>query len=303
MRCCYCNSRLAKRNNFCPKCGAEIVKEETKASDAMPRGIRVLIVIGVLLLIAVVTCGVLIFTLIINNTQPTGTTNTEAETTAVAFSENLEAIAASSKAVVKLNCYDKKGDLFATGSGFSAFEEGVIVTNYHVIKDRPARIELVTESGQKCDIVGVVGVAKNRDIVILYYYSRTAGFELPLLQTQSSGMLQKGEKVVAIGSPLGLTNVVSTGVFSGYTNISGSTDIQFTASISSGSSGGALFNDKGDVIGITYASFEAGQNLNLAVPIVFVESLWESESKDRSSLYEYYNELDSRESYILDLFN
>lgn len=40
--------------------------------------------------------------------------------------------------------------------------------------------------------------------------------------------------------------------------------LQFTAPISNGSSGGALFNEKGEVVGITYASFTEGQNLNLA---------------------------------------
>ena len=103
--------------------------------------------------------------------------------------------------------------------------------------------------------------------------------------------VQKGEKVVAIGSPLGLMNVVSTGIFSAYNNVDGITDIQFTASISSGSSGGALFNNKGEIIGITYASYEAGQNLNLAVPVEFVEALWKEKSENRVMLTTFYDAL------------
>ena len=56
----------------------------------------------------------------------------------------------------------------SVGSGFAAFEEGVIITNYHVIEDYPSRIEIETETGQTCDIFGGIGVAKERDIAILY---------------------------------------------------------------------------------------------------------------------------------------
>ena len=59
--------------------------------------------------------------------------------------------------------------------------------------------------------------------------------------------------------------------------------------ISNGSSGGALFNDNGEVIGVTYASLESGQNLNFAVPIEFVKSLWKLESLDRSELNSFYD--------------
>ena len=207
----------------------------------------------------------------------------------IAFSDDPTAISAASQSVVKLNCYDESGELYATGSGFAAFEEGVIITNYHVIEDYPSRIEIETETGQTCDIFGGIGVAKERDIAILYYQHRSSNIDLPILATGSSEHLKKGEKVIAIGSPLGITNVVSSGIFSTYAKNGDATDIQFTASISSGSSGGALFNDNGEVIGITYASLESGQNLNFAVPIEFVNALWKSESADRSQLSSFYD--------------
>ena len=50
-----------------------------------------------------------------------------------------------------------------------------------------------------------------------------------------------------------------------------------------------MFNDNGEVIGITYASLESGQNLNFAVPIEFVNALWKSESADRSELTSFYD--------------
>ncbi len=70
---------------------------------------------------------------------------------------------------------------------------------------------------------------------------------------------------MAIGSPLGLFNSVSNGIISGFRMIDGVEMIQFTAPISSGSSGGAVLNMQGDVIGISTAGFDRGQNINLAV--------------------------------------
>lgn len=79
--------------------------------------------------------------------------------------------------------------------------------------------------------------------------------------------LVRGQKVVAIGSPLGLFNSVSDGIISGFRDIDGHSMIQFTAPTSHGSSGGALLNLYGELIGILTAGFDNGQNLNLAVDI------------------------------------
>lgn len=291
MRCPQCESKVTKRNKFCPECGTAVIwKESDELKDAQKKSHFVIVILSVLLVVAIIAIGWLILSQNGNTTEET--TGVE-ETTqpSVGFADDPTAISKAAESVVKLNCYDKNGDLYATGSGFAAFEKGVIVTNYHVIEDKPERIEIVTEQGVKCEIVGVVGVSAMRDIAILYYQHRNAEFDLQILPISSNEVLEKGEKVVAIGSPLGLTNVVSTGVFSGYTNSGDTTDIQFTASISSGSSGGALFDDNGQVIGITYASFEAGQNLNLAVPMGFVESLWKGETRTRQTLYEFYDSL------------
>ncbi|GFI48878.1 putative serine protease HhoB [Lachnospiraceae bacterium] len=77
--------------------------------------------------------------------------------------------------------------------------------------------------------------------------------------------LARGQKVVAIGSPLGMFNSVSDGIISGFREIDSVDMIQFTAPISHGSSGGALLNMQGEVIGISTAGIDEGQNLNLAV--------------------------------------
>ena len=201
----------------------------------------------------------------------------------VPFVDDPAAIERVSQSVVMLNCYDKAGELYATGSGFAMFEDGIIVTNYHVIEDNVYRIVIDTETGTSLEVGAVVVADESQDIAILE--CKTAP-NLELLEAGASNNLQKGEKVAAIGSPLGLMNTVSTGVFSGY--VDGGA-LQFTASISSGSSGGALLDNNGKVLGITYASFEAGQNLNLAIPIEDVIDLWQSRKiSDRLSVKHFY---------------
>ena len=87
----------------------------------------------------------------------------------------------------------------------------------------------------------------------------------PIPISRGGKRLVRGQKVVAIGSPLGLFNSVSDGIISGFRDMEKVSMIQFTAPVSHGSSGGALLDLYGDLIGIITAGFDDGQNLNLAV--------------------------------------
>ena len=186
-----------------------------------------------------------------------------------------------------LSCYDKNGELYATGSAFAAFEEGVFITNCHVIKDEVYSIKAQMEAGLEFDISSVVVYDDERDLAILRTEAETGLEPLPL---GSSVDLEKGEKVIAIGSPLGLINTLSIGLYSG-TLKDEQTFLQFSAAISHGSSGGALFNNKGEVVGITSASFTDGQNLNLAIPIEAAVDLWEKHDEaEELSIPEFYDQ-------------
>ena len=202
-----------------------------------------------------------------------------------AFSDNPQAIQAASESVVMLNCYDESDKLYCTGSAFAAFAPGVFITNYHVIEDGIYSIKAQLETGMEFRITDVVGYDKVNDIAILYTDVKTGIKELPV--GDSSSML-KGEKVTAIGSPLGLVNTVSVGLFSGPIKDGDILLLQFSAPISHGSSGGALFNDKGEVVGVTSSSLTDGQNLNFAIPINTVEGLWKnSDLESRMTLEEF----------------
>ena len=201
------------------------------------------------------------------------------------FSDDPKAIQAAADAVVMLSCYDQDGVLYATGSAFAAFEDGVFVTNYHVIEGEVYSIRAQMESGLEFRISSVVAYDADRDIAILRTNVRTGLSPLPL---GDSSALERGEKVIAIGSPLGLINTLSIGLFSG-TVRDDRVYLQFSAPISQGSSGGALFNNSGEVIGITSASYTAGQNLNLAIPINDAKAVYAAAATETEmSVAEFY---------------
>lgn len=188
------------------------------------------------------------------------------------FSQNTNAIEKAESSVVTVYCYDYAGDESATGSGFIAFDDKTIITNYHVIKSA-ASCEISTSKDKTYKVEGVYRYSEDEDIAILKLSESTG---LKALSFGDSSKMKKGDSVIAIGSPLGIKNTVSEGVISGSVKEDNIEVLQFTAPISNGSSGGALFNDKGKVIGITYASYTDGQNLNLAIPIELANNLYNS---------------------------
>lgn len=170
----------------------------------------------------------------------------------------------------------------ATGSGFVMFDNMTLVTNYHVIEDATI-IMADSDDGYQYFITKVLITDKEKDIAILQFMTPT--IMKPL--TPSTQKVKRGETVIAIGSPIGLKNTVSMGNVSSVYTEDNQSWIQFTAAISHGSSGGALFNDHGDVIGITSAFWKEGQNLNLAVDINEVVALYRQWDGTKYKIEEY----------------
>lgn len=178
------------------------------------------------------------------------------------FSSDPESINAAAKSVLMLEIFDEKNNVVATGSGFVMFDNMTLVTNYHVIEDA-SMIVADSDDGYQYYITKVLVADKAKDIAILQFMTPTV--MVPLTPATQPPM--RGETVVAIGSPIGLKNTVSMGNISLIYKDENKEWIQFTAAISHGSSGGALFNNYGEVIGVTSAFWEDGQNLNLAINI------------------------------------
>lgn len=155
------------------------------------------------------------------------------------------------------------------GSGFLVDPSGIILTNYHVVRDaRSARVKL--SSGDVYEHVTILAQDERRDIAVL----RVPGFDLPTLPLANSDSVRIGGPIVLIGSPLGLENTVSTGIVSGRRQEpEGYQLLQVTAPASQGSSGGAVLSSDGRVIGIAVSQLLAGQNLNFAVPINYARGM------------------------------
>lgn len=168
--------------------------------------------------------------------------------------------------VFYIEVYDEAGTALATGSGFFISADGVAVTNFHVIEQASAA-KITTSDGEVYDVLGLYDYDEECDIALLQIDG--SGFScLPIAETAPAG----GDTVYTLGAPLGLASTIANGIVSNPSRVyDGVTYIQTTASISSGSSGGALINAYGEVVGITTASLVTtsgiSQNMNLAIPI------------------------------------
>ena len=197
------------------------------------------------------------------------------------FSSDADAIEMAAKSVLKIYVYESIFDEepFATGSGFVAFDSSTLITNYHVIDD--ARLVIASDDDDNTyELDKVLCADKDSDIAILRFSEPT---KLKALELYPDDQLKRGSPVVAIGSPKGLKNTVSTGIVSYQYVMDGIPEIQITAPISPGSSGGALFNDEGKVIGVTSAIYKSkdeygentdAQNLNFAVNIAVAQAMY-----------------------------
>jgi hypothetical protein len=185
-----------------------------------------------------------------------------------------EIAAKCSPAVFYIEVSDSSGKVYGSGSGFFIDAGGVAVTAFHVIKGA-ASAKITTKDGKKYDVAGIYDYNEQNDLALL----KINGSGFPILSVGNSDTAATGATIYAVGYPLGIDQTFNTGTI---TNASHQEDgvnfIMIDASISHGSSGGAILNTSGQVIGVTCASYEDGQNLNLAVPINLIKSLSQTTS-------------------------
>lgn len=173
----------------------------------------------------------------------------------------------NSKAVVVVISYDNNGNPISQGSGFVVRGDGVIVTNYHVISDA---VDIKIKTGDKIfNVKGLLHIDKENDVVMLKADAKG------LLSVKIGDISKEhiGEKVYVISSPQEFENTVSDGILSGIREIvsSGRKIFQITAPVSEGSSGGPVFNEYGEVIGIATFIVKEAQNLNFAMPASLIK--------------------------------
>jgi serine protease Do len=159
----------------------------------------------------------------------------------------------------------KNGSVIAFGSGV-AVASSKVVTNVHVIDEGDSW--RVTQH-DKAWAAKVKYADREHDLCEL----EVEGPHARGIPVRESSTLEVGERVFAIGTPVGLEVTLSDGLISGIRDFDHSRVIQTTAAISKGSSGGGLFDSSGRLLGITTFFVKEGQNLNFALPAELVASL------------------------------
>lgn len=142
-----------------------------------------------------------------------------------------------------------------------AVGEHLLLTNCHVVKDRPV-IRVMRDNDSPIVATLVAGEAK-ADRCLL----KTEGPSLiPIAGVRTFKDLAVGERVFAVGTPVGLERTLTQGLISGLRNLGGRNLVQTDTPLSPGNSGGGLFDESGNLVGITTLASRPGyQNLNFAV--------------------------------------
>ncbi|MBW8049369.1 MAG: tetratricopeptide repeat protein [Cytophagales bacterium] len=219
--------------------------------------------------------------------------------------------------VVRIYTYHQNNTLHGQASGVIIKKKNWIVTNYHILGD--AEVIYAEHEGKSVKLDSVIAMDPDKDILVLQMSKPDDANQyksIPNIRIGNSNDLKVGQKIYAIGSPYGFENTITEGIISGFRTSFDSKQnfIQISAPISSGSSGGAVVNIKGELIGISTLIIkgETAQNLNFAI---FINDVLEAANKSakkpttdsKVSLVNYYyqrgyNEYLSK-NYLSAIFN
>jgi S1-C subfamily serine protease len=210
--------------------------------------------------------------------------------------------------VVSVNVTSQTTSIFGTaegesaGTGFIISEDGVIVTNRHVVSGNTSSVSVTMSDGTKFSGVTVLGQTNEGDPLDIAFLKikDLNGKKVTPVKFADSSKVQVGEKVVAIGNALGqFQNTVTSGIISGYGRSVQAGDetgqsseelqnlFQTDTAINQGNSGGPLVNTSGEVIGINTAVAGNAENIGFAIPINDVQGLIDSVLKDGKLLRPY----------------
>jgi len=162
---------------------------------------------------------------------------------------------------------DANGQPLSLGSGFFV-RDGEIASNLHIVEGAARGYAKLVGTKTKYNIEGITAVDTERDLVVLKISVSGAPLSLG-----SSDTVQVGESIYAVGNPQGLEGTFSQGIVSSIRQVGSDKLLQITAPISPGSSGGPVLNSKGEVVGVSVATFRGGQNLNFAIPSNYLKAI------------------------------
>ncbi len=185
---------------------------------------------------------------------------------------------------IQIPQYVQKGNKYqevGAGSGFIVSEDGLVLTNKHVVSDKNADYTVLTNDGKKYT-AKILAIDPAQDLALAKIQAdlpAQAGKKFQPIRLGNSAGIQLGQTAIAIGNALGeFRNTVSVGIISGLgrtVSASGSGGfsetlegiIQTDAAINAGNSGGPLINLNGEVIGINTAMAQGAENIGFAIPI------------------------------------
>ncbi|MCC7381013.1 MAG: trypsin-like peptidase domain-containing protein [Deltaproteobacteria bacterium] len=151
------------------------------------------------------------------------------------------------------------------GSGFLVSVDGLFVTNHHVLGD-VGRAAVFLRDGRALHEVEILVKDPTNDLVL----GRVDARDLPSAPL-AEGTTEIGAPAFAIGSPLGLEFTLTQGIVSAFRDYQGTKFLQMQTDVAPGSSGGPLFDERGEVIGVNTAV--RGPGLNFAVDVTHVRKL------------------------------
>jgi serine protease Do len=185
------------------------------------------------------------------------------------------------------------------GSGFFINEEGYLITNFHVIEgETQISIEVFLQKAGQIERasykqVRIVAMNKFQDLALLKVEDKDAP-KFSFVALGDPDTLAVGERVFAIGSPLGLERTVTEGIVSTKTRqMQGELYLQTTAQINPGNSGGPLFNLRGEAVGVTNMKINFGEGIGFAIPMDAVKRFlnhrdaFAYDNENPSSAYRY----------------
>jgi serine protease Do len=201
---------------------------------------------------------------------PRGAAGSECKETTPELFERVSPSVVSISAVEIDRFEIENGIRIVAGSGFIISDDGLVLTNSHVVFDFQA-IMVTLDDGRRLKAT-LLGADPIYDLAVLRI--PVVRKEIPKALLGNSDNVRIGEDVVAIGNPLALEQTLTRGVVSGLNRFVSDTPfslalplIQTDAPINPGNSGGPLFNGCGEVIGITTMMLSDAQNIGFAVPI------------------------------------
>jgi S1-C subfamily serine protease len=187
-----------------------------------------------------------------------------------------EIVANAKPAVCVVVASDESGNTRDFGTGFFISQDGLFVTNKHVI-DGADQVTVKSQNGGRFRCAGILAQPRGMDLSVL----KIDASGMAKLELGNSTDLVEGQRILVIGTPEGLEGTASDGIVAAIR--SNPRMIQITAPISPGSSGSPVLDEKGRVVGVATSQFRKGQNLNFAIPVEELSKAVDSISSDQKA--------------------